>query len=44
MSIDLILWIVAFVFFLIAGAPVDTRGWKFEWLAFAAIALTFVTP
>ena len=42
MSPDLILMIVAFVAFLVAFAPVDTRGWKFEWLAFAALVLTQV--
>lgn len=41
-NIDLILFIVAFVFFLIAFAPVDTKGWRFEWAAFATLVLTQV--
>lgn len=42
MSIQLILYLVAFVFFLIAAAPVDKRGWAFEWLAFAALVLSLL--
>lgn len=42
MSIDLILYIVAFVFFLIAGAPVSKGGWNFEALAFAVLVLTLM--
>jgi hypothetical protein len=44
MSIDLILWIVATGLFVAAGLSLKWRELRFEWLAFAAIALTFVTP
>ena len=42
MNPDIILYIVAVVCFLIAASPLDTKGWRFEWLSFAALVLTLL--
>ena len=42
MAIDTILYLVAFVFFLIEAAPVSKGGWSFMNLAFAALTLSFI--
>lgn len=42
MPIDTILYVVAFIFFIIAAAPMSKAGWAFEWLAFAALVLTLI--
>jgi len=42
MSIDMILYLVAFVFFIIEAAPIAKGGWQFQWLAFAALTLSLI--
>lgn len=42
MTPDIVLLIVAFFCFLLAASPFDTRGWKFEWLGFAALVVTLI--
>ena len=40
MTPDQILFILAFVFFILAAAPMSKGGWGLEWLAFAVLVLT----
>lgn len=42
MSIDLILYLVAFVFFLIEAAPISKGGWSFMNLSFACLTLSLI--
>jgi hypothetical protein len=35
MGINQILYLIAFILFVVAGLPIDKRGWQFEWMAFA---------
>lgn len=42
MAIDLVLYIVAFVLFLLAGFNVPFRGIRWEWLGVAAFVATFI--
>jgi len=42
MGLDQILYLIAFVLLVAAGLPIDTRGWGFQWLAFAALVITLV--
>lgn len=42
MPIDMILYIVAFVLFVVAGAPIPTSGWRLEWVAVAVLVLTLI--
>lgn len=42
MSIDMVLYLIAFIFFIVEAAPVNKFGWGFQWLAFAALTLSLI--
>ena len=42
MNFDLILYVVAFVFFIIAASPASKGGWSFTDLGFAALVLSLI--
>lgn len=42
MNIDVILYLLAFAFFIVEAAPISKGGWGFQWLAMAALVLSLV--
>ncbi len=42
MNFDIILYVLAFVFFIIAAPPASKGGWNFTDLAFAALVLSLL--
>lgn len=42
MNIDLVFYIVAFVFFIIAASPASKGGWNFTDLGFATLVLSLI--
>jgi hypothetical protein len=42
MPIDTILYLLSFILFILAAAPIPTAGWRLEWIAVALLVLSLI--